>query len=516
MIFGIFLSISLLVSIGVRFRYIKESLAAFILIAIYATSLLPSLQIPYIIDDMDHLFLLATSIEASKVTQWIFTPHNEHAIPFLKLLYFLFYENFWLHPQPFHLVIIGICTGILCLSYCLLSRLTQSKFAAFLGIALLASTNLPDLASFVITNSHIIFCLFFILLLFFAQYQYLATNKRKIWAFLIILSTVIAPSTFSLGTTALAFAFLFEWLCIPKALKRLNGSTMLIVAIGWIIGLFPYLLTFDKIIHAEHYAHLGASSAFEVMNIVEGLRLLLLYCAVDLIPGLLPNLYFSIGLFFFAVSAAIKYRKCVNWKCVVFFLFSGFAFNLIIYVFRAGWGPLYLSVSRYDVFPSLMLCITYIILITPFLKEHEVLIKNPNYKFVILLVAFIFVSYGGTHRYTRAMHVAIETDAAVQEFNVEFKDSIVTYFVNNPNMQKLILKDPVLFTPNLPSLLTKKGFGITLSRYPRKLSFYAQYVLPLHVRHNVAFGKSTDPAFLNYLKHPDRKDTYRVMISLLE
>ena len=322
MIFLAFLFISLLITLGIRFDQIKENLLPYILIAIYASSILPSLQAPYMIDDIDHLFQLSQSIESSHVLQWIFTPHNEHVIPFLKLLYFIFYKNFWLYPQPFHLVIIAVCAGILCLAYHLLLRLTNSKYCAFLGITLLAATNLSDLAIYIITDSHILFCLFFTLLLFYAQYQYLST-KRKIWAVLIILSAVLAPATFSLGVTSLLFAFLFEWLCIPKELKKTNGSTMLIVFTGWALGLIPYLLSMGKIIYSDHYRDVTSSSAFEVMNIPEGTRLLLLYFCQNLIPELLPHFYLSLGLFFFAVATGIKYRKPIDWKAIAFFLISG-------------------------------------------------------------------------------------------------------------------------------------------------------------------------------------------------
>ena len=162
MIFFAFLSISVLTAMGIRFNRIREGLIPGVLIAIYAASILPSLQIPYIIDDMDHLFQLSLSMESSTVARWMFTPHNEHVIPFLKFLYYIFYKNFWLYPQPFHLVIAAVCTGMLCVAYRLLLRLTNSRHAAFLGITILAATNLPDSAIYVITNSHIIFCLFFL------------------------------------------------------------------------------------------------------------------------------------------------------------------------------------------------------------------------------------------------------------------------------------------------------------------------------------------------------------------
>jgi len=119
-------------------------------------------------------------------------------------------------------------------------------------------------------------------------------------------------------------------------------------------------------------------------------------------------------------------------------------------------------------------------------------------------------------RYDRAQRVAMESHAAVQIFNIEFRNATVGYFRDNPDAEKLTLKDTLLFAPKIPSLSTRRGFNPDLSRYPRTLSFYAQYVLPAGIRHNIAFGISTDQAFLDYLKNPDRKVPYRVLIPLLE
>jgi len=110
----------------------------------------------------------------------------------------------------------------------------------------------------------------------------------------------------------------------------------------------------------------------------------------------------------------------------------------------------------------------------------------------------------------------MESSAAVQIFNIEFRSAAIAYFRDNPDTGKLTLKDALLFTPRIPSLSTRNGFNPDLSRYPRTLSFYTQYVLPANIRPNIAFGTSTDQAFLDYLKTPERKDTYRVLIPLLK
>lgn len=496
-------------------KFVQEGTLPYFLIAIYAVSITPSLQIPYLIDDMDHLFQLARSMETSNVLQWIFTPHNEHAIPFLKLLYYLCYKYSWLHPQAFHLAIIAVCIAIMNISYRLLLKLTNSKWAAFIGIAFLALTNLPDMAIFITTNSHIIFCLFFLMLLFYAQYEY-CTHKARLWIVLIMTSTILAPATFALGILSIIFAFLFERLCIPRELRSKNGSSMMYVLIGWSIGLIPYLLTWKMIIYSDQYNFVGASSSFQAMNIWVGTKMLVLYFYHDLIPGLFPNLYLSMGVFFFAITLSLTHRKSIDWKRIVFFLIAGFTFSFIIYIFRAAWGPDYVSVSRYSVFPSLMLCMVYIILLTPFIKEREASMNEPVKATLIYGCIFLCLSYSSMLRYEKAERVANETNVTIQKFNIEFKEAMVNYFKDHPHVRNVTLKDNMIYVAHLPSLMTEKGFYPYPTRYPRPLSFYNQYVLPESIRGKISYAQVSDASFLNYIKSDRWQGRYESFAKLLE
>src|SRR6266404_9289818 len=141
MIGFIFFFITALVAIGFRFSKIKTSLLFPILLGLYLTSLTPSLDIPYIIDDVDHLYNLAQAMETSRVGEWFLTPHNEHVIPMIKLLYYLFYKNFWVFPQAFHVVIMILMAGILFLIYQLLFRLTQSSLSDSTGCSVYAPSH---------------------------------------------------------------------------------------------------------------------------------------------------------------------------------------------------------------------------------------------------------------------------------------------------------------------------------------------------------------------------------------
>lgn len=514
-IFIVFSCISFALVFFAHRNLIRETCLPYFLIIIYAVSITPSLQIPYIIDDMDHLFLLAQSMERSTLLRWMFTPHNEHVIPFLKLMYYLFYKNFWLLPQPFHLVIITICIGILCLSYHLLEKLTNSKYAAFGGITLLASTNLPDLAIFVITNSHIIFCLFFLLLLFYAQYQFCAQRKNR-WLMIIVLSTVLAPATFALGAASIVFAFLFQWLCIPDKFKKSGLNTMPFVSAGWVISLIPYIAAYNQIVHTEHYHHVGSSSAFQAMDIGGGTIMLARYFYYDLIPGLLPSLYLSMGIFFFALYQGLRHKKYVNWHQIIFFGAGAIAFNFIIYAFRAAWGAHSISVSRYDVFPGFMVSMIYVLLLQPFLREKEIALRKPAIAAIFYTCAFVLVSYSGALRYHRAERVVDETYATIQQFNIDFREATENYFHDHPGISGLTLKDNIIHVNHLVSLVTKRGFAPYPSRYPRPLSFYNQYVPPKHIRKQITFGAKTDQMFLDYINDIRWKDRFAVFLTLLQ
>ena len=361
----------------------------------------------------------------------------------------------------------------------------------------------------------LIFCLFFFLLLFYSQYQYL-TNKKKLWTFLIILSTVLAPFTFSLGVITLVFAFLFEWLCIPKELKKANGSTMFIVFLSWALSLLPYIFAAGKILYTSHYQHVGATSSFDAMNIYGGAKLLILYFFQTLIPQLLPGPFLSIGLFLFAVSSGIKYRNNIAWKKILFFFISSLSFIFIIFVFRVAWNPAQVSVSRYDVFPSLMLCMIYALLIHPFLKNKELFIKDPKHLYVIYFLAFFLISYSGMIRYNRAKWISFETRLTMQAFNIDFRSSTTNYFKDNPHQLHLTIKNTWFNMPRLPSLKTRKGFSHDIGNYTRPISYYAKYVLPTDVRNKITFEESTDQSFLDYLKDSRHRNAYTKFVSLVQ
>ena len=87
----VFLGISFLVLFGISRGLVREKTVLATLVSLYAASLVSTFLIPYILDDLDFLQTLSLAMDSGSVLRWFFAPHNEHVIPAVKLLYYLFY-----------------------------------------------------------------------------------------------------------------------------------------------------------------------------------------------------------------------------------------------------------------------------------------------------------------------------------------------------------------------------------------------------------------------------------------
>jgi len=511
MIFLSFLTVGFLASAALKKGYIKPAFLSFVLFTVYVISLFPSKDIPYIIDDLDHLFNVSAAIEQGHLQRWLFHPHNEHVIPVLKWMYYIFYKTFWLYPQAFHFTIMIIATSVLFLSYQLIYKLTNCHLCALFTGTILASSNLSDQAIFVITNSHVVFCLFFLLLMFYSQYAFSASGK-KIWLFWAFLSSLFAPLTFALGLTSVFFAFLFQKLCIPSNLQQGKRTVLFTIAIGWVLSSLLYANAIGDIIYTPHYRDLGVNSAFSVMRIPLALIHLLYYFLNDLLTLYLPNLYLSLIIFIVLILIAIKYIKQVEWKKIIFFQAVAIGLSFIIYVFRVVWGPNHISFSRYDVIPSCMLALSYGIMIQPLLQDKKDFINKSFRLYIIVFLCFAMVAFSSSIRFKKSTLIAQETFLVIQRFNIEFRRVFIHYFNENPAHRPLQIKNNIYNFSKAPSYIFKDGTIPDLTRYPRNNSFYAQIILPMPIKKHLFWGAKTDPAFLEFLeKH---KETYPFIYGL--
>ena len=78
---------------ALRRNYISDyGLIIYVMLVVFVFSLFPSLSIPYIIDDLDHLHYMAAALHYHLVLLWMLMPHNEHVIPFIKAIYLFCYH----------------------------------------------------------------------------------------------------------------------------------------------------------------------------------------------------------------------------------------------------------------------------------------------------------------------------------------------------------------------------------------------------------------------------------------
>ncbi len=486
---------------------------AFLIIFITLLSLIPSLKIPYVVDDVSFLCSLSSAQDEGHVLKWFFAAHNEHIMTFLKIFYYLFYNFFWLNAAPFHIVVLLNVAGICTLIYLLIKDLTGSKLTALFGLSLYAASQLCNAAFFVISESHISFSLSLLLLIFYSQLKF-SQNGFKKWQITALISSLCAGSVVTLGLGSILFAFLFEKLCLTKESIKKHGSILKYILIGWIIATIPYFFAANKIAHADHYEHIGAKSVFDIIRVTETVKQLFLYFTFDFIPLFLPWKSVSVALFILAVIILIAQRKQINFRQLIFFAFFGIFITSLVYLFRVAFGVINLSYSRYDLYPTLMLSILYAIIFTPIIKKID--LTNKIYSIVFSVILIALVGYGGFLRYHHANLAALQTHDHIQKFYDEFEESITHYLDQKSPDQKLALWNRYMEFPKADSLKTKKGRDLDLSRGRYQLDLFAGYILPRKIRARIIWGEKTDPEFLMYLTGFFGQEKYKLIYVLLK
>jgi hypothetical protein len=483
---------------ALRRNFITDyGLIIYVMMVVFVFSLFPSLSIPYIIDDVDHFHLLAVAVNSHQVVQWLMMPHNEHVIPLIKAIYLLCYHYFWLNPEIFHVIILGVAVGILVLIYKLVLALTQNPLAALIGASIMAATNLTDDALFIGTNAHVFFCMLLFLFLFYAIYQY-ALQQHVAWRWAAFLAILIVPWTFALGLTSIIFVLLFYCLCVPQDLKPNVVKLLPLLLIGWILSLLPYAHAISAIIHTNHYHDIGAHSIFGIIRFMGPIIYLCQYVASKLIPCVFTNAYLSFGLFFLCAYIIIVYTGEIAWKRILFFALFGLFNNFIIFVFREAWGTEKLDTARYYVFPVVMIAFCYPLLLDIYIK-HTPQIKKVSTHLLVYLLCFFAVINGGLYRYQNS-DMLLKRTMMMQNLYVNFRKAFVDYFQEHPTLGALKLEDGSITLPPVFWPPSKPGMVFPLARYrDRKISFYASFILPAVISQKIIWSDKTDPDFLAYL-----------------
>lgn len=466
----------------------------------YVFSLAPSLSVPFIIDDIDHFHLLKMALENNTVMDWIFRPHNEHVVPFIKGLYLINYHFFGLNPEFFHACILAACTGTAILIYQLTQGLTKSKTCAFIALGIFTGSHLIDNAIFVGTNSHIIFCMFFFLLLFYALWQY-STSLKKTWRFIAFLSTLILPSTFALGLTSFVFIVLFNRCCLNEDQQYNLKKILPLLGMTWALTLCPYIYGIDKIIHADHYTN-GGHTLFEIARFALPLHFLSVYVGDILLPSVLNNIYLALGLLFLCALSIFHFPRQIAWKQCAFFIMFGLFNNFIIFIFRSAWGIPGLQLPRYFVFPLVMIALVYPLLLEPLIRNNP-LTKKFNTFAVALTLSCLVTAEAGLLRYQQANRMLNET-MVVQSLFINFKKAFMEYTAAHPEKTHIALKNGRIGLPEAPLLHIPNGPVSYMLRYPsREIKFLSELLLPAVIYHKIQWSKVTDPDFSTFLKTHD-------------
>jgi len=461
----------------------------------------PSFFVTYLWDDCDILHSLVQSSNGTELLRWFLRFHNEHFIPCVKLVYFLCYTNFWLNPIPFHLVIIGALFSIMVILNNLVFQLLDDRNAALIasGIFGLSTAYFPCAQS--LSQSHILFCLLFMLIMLYAPYRYAMTRRRG-WQWIAFISGLAAPATFALGLASGIWLLVFYFLCIPVRERDTPQKTAGILVpplSGWLLTTAWYISSINQAIYAGHYSQVGRTSAFDACDLGGGVMLTLKTVAFHLIPNLFAIKTVSLLLFGLAGLSLVMHWRRIMKRPIFFFALWTLANYCIIYTFRAPWADIAVSRYRYSVFSVLGIAACYAFCFHPavaWLKRLPVIGARSALAGAVLIISLAV--------WSSALFIRTATAPTMlwYEFCKEFREAITDYVRDKgPGSAVRIKNRPIM--PRAES-------DIAIYPEPKPLEFYASFILPRDLRAKITWGDETDPAFLGFIA--TRRDRYPVVV----
>ncbi|MBF0484028.1 MAG: hypothetical protein HQL25_04920 [Candidatus Omnitrophica bacterium] len=456
-----------------------------IISSVYLYSVLPAIHIPYMVDDIDYLDKMVSSIRDNTEWGWIFSAHNEHVIPIMKYLYLFSYKNFWLYTEFFHLLTFLVTIGVIVVLYHLLKLLKVSSNGALLGCSIFAASNLFDRAVFIFTDAHILYCLLGVLLVFFAQYKN-ALRPNWIWRVVWMLSFLLSMLTFALGMFMIFYVIAFHFLCIPKDVRKNDKSLLVYYVMGSLIGIVVYAMNVHNIFFSEHYIGRGGSLD-KIANYSQSFYYLCRFLLFSVIPMLLSFQYFSFGYFYGAIFIIKNYSNKIDWNKIWFFVFVGLFSTLIIFIFRTSWGEHRLWLPRYYVFPVMLLAVCYAFFADVYLKESNQFVEKTK-TMVVVMLCFVMVAIGALDRYDNAVAIHAESKE-LQILFVSLNKNVSAYVNHAYKGIPIDIKDNNIY-----------GEARVLRYSVRKLSFLAKFILSDEVFKKIVWTDTkTDEKFMNYL-----------------
>ena len=462
----------------------SSKLAITILSALLLFSLLPSFDLPYMVDDYDLLRELNISQNPSQFLMSFFAPHNEHIMPLVRTIYYVFYRFFWLNTIPFHILIWLVYLLLIFFIHKLLYGITGSYTASLTGAFLFGFSNMYLSTLTLIPFSHTIFCLFFIVFLCYSVFRYAETEKAG-WLVISFFSTLCAGFTLVYGSFSFFIALLFFFLCIPKDTKKSLKKS--------VYALTPSFAAF--VLVAIAYAAFTQNDTLIINKINVAKISLFVSKAIFscLIPGVLNNRIISQFLFIAFLIFLVKSYKFFRWKASLFFIFLIVVICGATYIARSDFGEArILSWKRYYLLPLFGLTSLYALVLDAFLKSSKVRLK----KSIINILFFFLIILGCItvlQRFDFTNNFVLHTKISFY-FCRDFRNCITDYR-DTEKSDVLNLKNKSIYFPAYiyPS--------------PKPLSFYAEFILPKKWLGYIAWGSRTDRSFINFLK--ENKDKYK-------
>jgi len=320
-----------------------------------------SFQISFFWDDWEYMLEYKDIIWGESLFKNVFSHHNYHVIPIIKLFYYACFRLFGYSTFPFHLVILFSNWLMITSCYGIVFFIAKNIRISLLLTFILSITHIYDEAILWIGASHILIAASFF---YFSLFLLLLNKKSFFYQSLFAGSVFLSFTSFSLGV------FLFPFILIGILVYKPDNRKFYFLST---VGSFCVvsLLYFIAIVLLAHTSENNLEQAISV-NLIKCIdSLILAFKAIyyKMLPGLFnsSNRIISFIIIFLGFVGFIEAIKKKNNKNIIsfFYFFSLMTLSIFIPFFgRIHMGNHVVNWERYYCFPaiSFMVCLSLSVL----------------------------------------------------------------------------------------------------------------------------------------------------------